>query len=249
LADTPTTQKPSKINDFLGRVAYYGYRYYDPITGRWPSRDPIEENGGINLHAFVGNDGVDWWEYLGLARYEYDGDGFHIHTKCDGTKLTYALKFNDDGTISLRAKNGHASEFNENKAWKHWDSVSKCPDELEKMRDVTRKVYSTMGEKAKVEITGKNLRRLKNVAKAAQKYLPVLVFVAVATLPNEAEGQIAEYLKAVESRSQDRIDIASQNITEHIQLDSQKVLLYEQLTEVGKTLFEPTCPCEDACDE
>ncbi|PXA05321.1 hypothetical protein DDZ13_00200 [Coraliomargarita sinensis] len=24
---------------------YYGFRYYDPVTGRWPSRDPIEERG------------------------------------------------------------------------------------------------------------------------------------------------------------------------------------------------------------
>ena len=24
---------------------YYGYRYYDPVTGRWPSRDPIGELG------------------------------------------------------------------------------------------------------------------------------------------------------------------------------------------------------------
>ena len=24
---------------------YYGYRYYDPVTGRWPSRDPIGEAG------------------------------------------------------------------------------------------------------------------------------------------------------------------------------------------------------------
>jgi hypothetical protein len=27
-------------------VAYYGYRYYDPVAGRWPSRDPIGEEGG-----------------------------------------------------------------------------------------------------------------------------------------------------------------------------------------------------------
>lgn len=38
---------------------YYGYRYYDPVTGRWPSRDPIQEKGGINLYGFVGNDGVN----------------------------------------------------------------------------------------------------------------------------------------------------------------------------------------------
>ncbi len=65
-ADTPTTQKPSKINDFLGRVAYYGYRWYDPITGRWPSRDPIGERGGVNLYGFVSNNALLYVELLGL---------------------------------------------------------------------------------------------------------------------------------------------------------------------------------------
>ncbi|MFI2796233.1 RHS repeat-associated core domain-containing protein, partial [Haloferula sp. A504] len=37
------------------RVTYYGYRWYDPVTGRWPSRDLIEERGGVNLYVFVGN--------------------------------------------------------------------------------------------------------------------------------------------------------------------------------------------------
>jgi RHS repeat-associated protein len=39
-------------------VAYYGSRYYDPTTGRWPSRDPIEEEGGLNLYGFVVNDPI-----------------------------------------------------------------------------------------------------------------------------------------------------------------------------------------------
>ena len=47
-------------------VAYYGYRYYDPLTGRWPSRDPIGESGGINLYGFVGNNGVNGWDLLGM---------------------------------------------------------------------------------------------------------------------------------------------------------------------------------------
>jgi RHS repeat-associated protein len=72
-ADTPTTQKPSKINDFLGRVTYYGYRYYDPVTGRWPSRDPIEEKGGLNLYGFVGNDGVNTIDIFGLEKNPYEG--------------------------------------------------------------------------------------------------------------------------------------------------------------------------------
>ena len=48
-------------------VAYYGYRYYDPKTGRWPSRDPIEERGGVNLYAFVGNNAVTGFDVLGLS--------------------------------------------------------------------------------------------------------------------------------------------------------------------------------------
>ena len=58
----PKTQQSRGLRP---RVAYYGYRYYDPQTGKWPSRDPIEEEGGINLYGFVGNDGIRKWDYLG----------------------------------------------------------------------------------------------------------------------------------------------------------------------------------------
>jgi RHS repeat-associated protein len=42
------------------------YRY-KTVSGRstWPSRDPIEEKGGINLYAFVGNNPIDMWDELG----------------------------------------------------------------------------------------------------------------------------------------------------------------------------------------
>ena len=53
-------------------VADYGYRYYDPVTGRWPSRDPIGEKGGVNLYCFVGNDGANWIDILGLAKRKCD---------------------------------------------------------------------------------------------------------------------------------------------------------------------------------
>jgi bacterioferritin-associated ferredoxin len=35
------------------------------VTGRWPSRDPIEEEGGLNLYGFVGNDALNWVDMLG----------------------------------------------------------------------------------------------------------------------------------------------------------------------------------------
>ena len=58
-------QKPSKLAENTVHVADYLYRYYDPLTGRWPSRDPIEEEGGVNLYGFVWNDGVNKWDFLG----------------------------------------------------------------------------------------------------------------------------------------------------------------------------------------
>jgi RHS repeat-associated protein len=48
-------------------VTFYTYRYYDPVTGRWPSRDLIEEEGGINLYTFVRNGGVNEFDFLGLT--------------------------------------------------------------------------------------------------------------------------------------------------------------------------------------
>jgi RHS repeat-associated protein len=45
---------------------YYGYRFYKPDIGRWISRDPIRERGGLNLYGFVGNDPVNNVDPLGL---------------------------------------------------------------------------------------------------------------------------------------------------------------------------------------
>jgi hypothetical protein len=42
--------------------------HYDPNIGRWLSRDPVAERGGVNLYQFVGNDGVNSWDYLGLKK-------------------------------------------------------------------------------------------------------------------------------------------------------------------------------------
>ena len=46
---------------------YYGYRFYDPTSQRWPNRDPIGEKGGLNLYGMVGNNPVNWIDGLGLS--------------------------------------------------------------------------------------------------------------------------------------------------------------------------------------
>jgi RHS repeat-associated protein len=36
-------------------LVYYLFRFYEPNLQRWPNRDPIGENGGLNCYAFISN--------------------------------------------------------------------------------------------------------------------------------------------------------------------------------------------------
>ncbi|MBE6402047.1 MAG: RHS repeat-associated core domain-containing protein [Verrucomicrobia bacterium] len=38
-------------------LVYYNYRHYSPSLGRFLSRDPIAEQGGLNLYRFINNRG------------------------------------------------------------------------------------------------------------------------------------------------------------------------------------------------
>ena len=52
----------TKYEDAETGLVYYGFRYYSPELGRWLSRDPIEEEGCINLYGFVNNDPVNYFD-------------------------------------------------------------------------------------------------------------------------------------------------------------------------------------------
>lgn len=47
-----------KFFDAETGLTYYGHRYYDSQRGRWTTRDPIAEEGGLNLYAALGNNSV-----------------------------------------------------------------------------------------------------------------------------------------------------------------------------------------------
>ena len=65
----------SEYHDDETGLVYYNYRYYSPELGRWIKRDPIEEEGGVNLYAMVGNNPIMYNDLLGL---------YSSYTKPDG---------------------------------------------------------------------------------------------------------------------------------------------------------------------
>ena len=49
----------------ITKLVEYQLRKYRPEVGRWMSRDPIEEKGGMNLYLFIGNMQINIYDYLG----------------------------------------------------------------------------------------------------------------------------------------------------------------------------------------
>lgn len=47
-------------------LLHAGFSFYNPQMGRWTTRDPIEERGGVNLYAFCANNPVSNYDKLGL---------------------------------------------------------------------------------------------------------------------------------------------------------------------------------------
>ncbi len=86
-ADTVPFHFSSKFTDVETGLNYYGYRYYDPGNGRWPSRDPIWERGGLNFYGMVKNDPVNRWDRLGLKD-DFVKPGTVLPLKSCGGKIT-----------------------------------------------------------------------------------------------------------------------------------------------------------------
>ena len=80
-------QWSGEMHDEELALVYYNYRYYNLKDGRWINRDPIAEQGGWNLYAFLGNSlNID---NLGLS--SNDGSGIIIpNTETEGNCIENA---------------------------------------------------------------------------------------------------------------------------------------------------------------
>lgn len=57
-----------KILLLLVALSNFAHAFYDPGQGRWVSRDPIQEQGGVNLYGFVENSATNATDTLGLTK-------------------------------------------------------------------------------------------------------------------------------------------------------------------------------------
>jgi RHS repeat-associated protein len=57
----------TKYQDDETDLLYYGYRYYGASTGRWISRDPVGEVGGLSLYGFIENSPFGAVDLYGLS--------------------------------------------------------------------------------------------------------------------------------------------------------------------------------------
>jgi RHS repeat-associated protein len=81
----------------LGRLQKAGSRYYSPVMGRWVSRDPIEEEGGLNVYSFPFNNTICFSDPFGLKCCTLTwpagtGNGVapHVALQCDnGTYVSW----------------------------------------------------------------------------------------------------------------------------------------------------------------
>jgi RHS repeat-associated protein len=73
MTKTGTLNQPfqfsTKPYDEKTGLSYYGYRFYSPSLGRWITRDPLGEAGGMNLYEFNNNSAINYIDPDGLFKF------------------------------------------------------------------------------------------------------------------------------------------------------------------------------------
>lgn len=97
--------------------------FYNPQMGRWMTRDPIEEEGGLNLYEFVGNNPVNNIDYLGAYTLADAENSLKQRGVMGEQRTWHGERYSDaqvfEEWLSLERSRG---------AW--WTNLPKCPSKL-----------------------------------------------------------------------------------------------------------------------
>lgn len=111
---------------------------YDPTIGRWLSRDPIAEDGGINLYGYVRNQPIRFVDPLGLidsidASAATQGPAAIPQVALDTVAETLALQAERKAAAeALKQLAKQCVRASEKELKKHWGDVHKAKDLLKK---------------------------------------------------------------------------------------------------------------------
>ena len=97
MADVFLFRYSTKYYDPETGLYYYGYRFYSPELMRWITRDPIGEEGGVNLYAMCCNASISDFDILGRAAASVVVEG--LGAGWAGAKVTL------NGKIAVRLNN------------------------------------------------------------------------------------------------------------------------------------------------
>jgi uncharacterized protein RhaS with RHS repeats len=87
-------------------LAHTAQAHYDSNIGRWISRDPIEEDGGLNLYGFVGNGGPSRIDVLGLCPTECEEIAKKIADLVKELEKRYSDLSKDEGNLYKKEMRG-----------------------------------------------------------------------------------------------------------------------------------------------
>ena len=150
-------------------LVYYNYRYYSPQLGRWTKRDPIEEEGGVNLYLFTLNNPPNRIDINGQIPLDEIWDlGNIIYDICVGDKVALttdlfalAIPYAPAGSSKIFKLVNHA---------KVDDVIRICPDT--KVLKVTYEFSSLAQRKHILAKSAANSNWILRTKTGAAKFLP-----------------------------------------------------------------------------
>ena len=104
MADVFAIRYSTKYFDLETGLYYYGYRFYSPDLMRWITRDPIGEEGGVNLYAMCGNSVVYSYDWNGMMRFLTRSMAFNIDSIVDAGELAKGRQIIDFLTRELPSR-------------------------------------------------------------------------------------------------------------------------------------------------
>ncbi len=238
LADVNPFKFSTKYCDAETGFYYYGYRYYQPECGRWPSRDPIEDPGflvdyvayavpGIGLYTFVRNDAANLIDPLGLSEWRLD------LTDHGGPHIQLGDYRWDARTLEPIPHKGITPP-------KLTPSQMKELAKSGVLDDVLRKVPNSVVKEAGEELFGDAFKNgtkclsksaQKQLAKSILKKIPVILLIFAAT--DYAEGGVEKAVKNA---------VIPGDLIEDVLKDSSK--RYDEWSDAAaKAIWEKRCKC------